>query len=199
MINRYAFLLFAILLSSNAAAEQPLHVGLDLMLGRSTFDVSDCRGDCAYVPDQPGDDMHLGLGTTVEKRFDGFGVGATLRVYDSPGKGEAFSRMIDAFVRLSLPVGSFNPYLGIGVSRQDYQAELANADGQKLTDEVTSPLYVLGVEKHADWGFWFVELAHAKDKIEVDSHRDVPPVPVSAEFDVERMTAFIGASINLAK
>lgn len=202
-INKHLIVAVIFLLSSVPAfAAEPWHVGFDLMFGRSSNDVSNCRGDCAYIPDSPGDDSHLALGTTIEKNLNGVGLGATLRVYDTPGKGEAFNRMIDAFARLSLPMGSFQPYIGVGMSKQDYKAGLVNADGGELRDSVTAPLYVLGVEKRSDWGFWFVEVARTDDTLEVSSHRNVAPgvqVPVNAEFDIERTTIFVGASINIAK
>lgn len=165
----------------------------DVMFARSGFDVSNCTGDCTYVPDSD-DESDIAFGATVEKQAAAIGLGATVRVYDSGS--------VDAFVRLSAPIGQLVPYLGVGISRQEYSAQLRGANGGDVTDDLSAPLYVLGIENRTSWGRLFLEVSQTEDQVNFASSRLVSPgviAPVNAQFDLERKTVLIGVSLNLTK
>lgn len=198
--RKYTFLaVLALCVFSSAvnAADEAWHKGLDFMYGRSNYDVSNCTGDCSVVPTNPDNDWHIGLGFTAEKKFSSVGLGATVRMYDS-NNDDSFGLFVDAFLRASFPIGQVVPYIGYGISRQDYNARLTTRDGPNFEDKLSSPLIVLGLEKRGDWGFWFAEISRTDDEVSVRSNRSsTTQIPVSATFDIERTTLFIGASINI--
>lgn len=197
-IKKHSIVAVLLLLSSAPAfASDSWHIGMDALYGRTSYDVSNCRGDCVVVPQNPSNDWHIGIGATIDKRFGPVVLGATARVYDG-SNDDSFSRFLEALIRVSVPMGTVDPYIGIGSSHQQYSARLATRDGGDLNATLNSPLYVLGIQKRGEWGYWFVELAHTEDSVSATTTRSIGGVvtPASVNFDIERTTFFIGAAIN---